>query len=163
MSRLDSVIRRLEAQRACLDMAAALVGEVPGVVFELGLGNGRTYDHLRERLPRREIFVFERKVAAHPSCVPDDEHLLLGDFGASLPGAVERFAGSVALIHGDVGSGRAESDAEVAALLSRTLAPALTPGAIVLCDQELSLKGAEPLVLPEGVRPGRYYLYRKPI
>ena len=144
-------------------MAATLVGEVEGVVFELGLGNGRTYDHLRERLPRREIFVFERKVAAHPSCIPDEAHLLLGDFGATLPAAAERFAGGVALIHGDVGSGRAESDAEVAALLSRTLSPALAPGALVLCDQELTLEGAEPLALPEGVRPGRYYLYRRPI
>ncbi|MDX1738439.1 MAG: class I SAM-dependent methyltransferase, partial [Alphaproteobacteria bacterium] len=60
MSRLDSVIRRLEAQRACLNSAAELVGARVGHVLELGLGNGRTYDHLREILPDREIFVFER-------------------------------------------------------------------------------------------------------
>ncbi|MGH6887075.1 MAG: class I SAM-dependent methyltransferase, partial [Geminicoccales bacterium] len=48
MSRLDSFIRRLEAQRACLDLAAARIADLPGPVLELGLGNGRTYDHLRE-------------------------------------------------------------------------------------------------------------------
>ncbi len=79
MSRLDSFIRRLEAQRACLDMAAALVGGLDGPALELGLGNGRTYDHLRELCPDRQIYVCERSVAAHPDCVPPSEFLLLGD------------------------------------------------------------------------------------
>ncbi|MHA1546704.1 MAG: class I SAM-dependent methyltransferase, partial [Alphaproteobacteria bacterium] len=65
MSRLDSVIRRLTAQRSCLDQAAKMIGTVPGIVVELGLGNGRTFDHVREILPEREIFVFERQVKAH--------------------------------------------------------------------------------------------------
>jgi len=63
VSRLDSFIRRLEAQRACLDLAAALVRQLDGVILELGLGNGRTYDHLRELCPGRKIYVCERLVA----------------------------------------------------------------------------------------------------
>ena len=55
MSRLDSFIRRLEAQRACLNRAAALISGIDGIVLELGLGNGRTYDHLRELFPDREF------------------------------------------------------------------------------------------------------------
>jgi hypothetical protein len=51
MSRLDSLIRRIRAQRACLNRAADLIKGVPGPVLELGLGNGRTYDHLRELMP----------------------------------------------------------------------------------------------------------------
>ena len=51
MSRLDSFIRRLEAQRACLDLAARLIEGLEGEILELGLGNGRTYDHLRQLLP----------------------------------------------------------------------------------------------------------------
>src|SRR6202022_2543720 len=47
VSRLDSFIRRLKAQRACLDLAAGLVRGLDGEILELGLGNGRTYDHLR--------------------------------------------------------------------------------------------------------------------
>ncbi len=55
----------MTAQRDCLALAARLVADVPGPVLELGLGNGRTYDHLREILPGREIFVFDRRVAAN--------------------------------------------------------------------------------------------------
>src|SRR5689334_15757612 len=87
MSRLDSFIRRLEAQRACLDQAARLIEGLPGNVLEFGLGNGRTYDHLRERLPDREIYVFERQIAAHPACIPPADHLFLGDFLDTLPRA----------------------------------------------------------------------------
>ena len=99
MSRLDSFIRRLQAQRACIDAAAEAIAGLEGPVFELGLGNGRTYDHLRDRLPDREIYVFERQVAAHPACVPDEEHLFLGDIHETLPAALPRFEGRVALIH----------------------------------------------------------------
>ena len=87
MSRLDSVIRRLRAQRDCLDVSVRLVADVPGPVLEFGLGNGRTYDHLRTLFPDREIFVFDRRIAAHPDCVPDAAHMLLGDFDDIIFGA----------------------------------------------------------------------------
>lgn len=160
MSRLDSFIRRLEAQRACLDLAAAQIAGRSGVIFELGLGNGRTYDHLRGLLPGRAIYVFERKVAAHPDCIPPADHLFEGDIDRTLPAAVARFAGQVCLVHSDIGSGDEAMNAEIAAFLSRTLPPALAPGALVLSDQRLTLPGTEPLPLPEGVKPGRYYLLR---
>src|ERR671914_288874 len=107
MSRLDSFIRRLEAQRACLGYAAGQIRDLPGPVLELGLGNGRTYDHLRELLPKREIFVFEREVKAHPDCIPDAMHLILGDVRATLPEAGRRLPGPAALAHLDVGTGDA--------------------------------------------------------
>ena len=117
MSRLDSAIRRLSAQRACLDRAAALVRGLPGPVLELGLGNGRTYDHLRARLGGREIFVFERHVAAHPDCVPDAAHLILGTFADTLAGAGARIGAPAALVHADIGSGeKAESRALAASI-----------------------------------------------
>ncbi len=50
-----------------------------GPILEVGLGNGRTYDHLRDLFPRRDIYVFERQVAAHPDCVPPDDRLFLGE------------------------------------------------------------------------------------
>jgi len=87
MSRLDSFIRRVTAQRDCLNAAAELVRDLSGPVLEFGLGNGRTYDHLRSLLPGRPIFVFERQVAAHPDCIPPDECLLLGDLHETLEGA----------------------------------------------------------------------------
>jgi len=164
LSRLDSFIRRLEAQRACLDLACRAIAERPGPVFELGLGNGRTYDHLRERLAdpdeRWPIYVFERQVAAHPDCVPPAERLFLGDFRQTLPRAAAAFRGQVVMAHADMGSGDAAANADLAAFVGEALVPALAPGAVVLSDQPLRLAGTEPLPLPEGVEPGRYGLYR---
>ena len=51
LSRLDSFIRRLEAQRACLNATPAWIEGLAGPILELGLGNGRTYDHLRRLHP----------------------------------------------------------------------------------------------------------------
>ncbi len=160
MSRLDSLIRRLEAQRACLNLVAETIRDLPGPVLELGLGNGRTYDHLRETLPDREIFVFERAVAADPDCVPDAAHLLLGDLHETLPAAAARFGPSVALIHSDLGTGDTELNGRLAAFLATRLPGLLRPGGVVISDQDLSLTGAVALPLPAGVSPGRYFIYR---
>lgn len=160
MSRLESALRRLQAQRDCLDLAVRLVRDLPGPVFELGLGNGRTYDHLRERCPEREIFVFERQVAAHPDCVPEPAHLIEGPLEDTLDAVHGRFAGRVALAHADLGSGQAVRDACTAAMLSTRLAWFMAPGGVVVSDQELYLPAAEALDLPEGIAPGRYHLYR---
>ena len=160
MSRLDSAIRRLMAQRACLDLAVDLLAGVPGHVFELGLGNGRTYDHLRDRFPDREIFVFEKKLSAHPSCIPDDSHLFLGDVLERLPAVTARFRGAVALLHADIGSGVTEDNRRLAACISLLLPPLLAPGALVVTDQEMALPGATPIDLPDGVARGRYHVVR---
>ena len=160
MSRLDSAIRRLMAQRACLDLAVDLLAGVPGHVFELGLGNGRTYDHLRDRFPDREIFVFEKKLSAHPSCIPDDAHLFLGDVLERLPAVTARFRGAVALLHADIGSGVTADNRRLAACISLLLSPLLAPGALVVTDQEMAFPGATPIDLPDGVAPGRYHVVR---
>ncbi|MEA3291604.1 MAG: class I SAM-dependent methyltransferase, partial [Pseudomonadota bacterium] len=106
MSRLDSAIRRLQAQRECLDCAAKRIASKPGIVLEIGLGNGRTYDHLRSRLPGREIYVFDRQAAPHPFCLPEEQYLVLGDLYATLPEFLGRRAGQVVLVHCDIGSGQ---------------------------------------------------------
>lgn len=161
MSRLDSFIRRLQAQRACLDHAARLTAEVPGIVVELGLGNGRTFDHLRTRVGDREIFVFERKPDPHPLCAPDPAHLILGDLADTLPTARLRLPGPVALAHSDIGSGDAAASAASAALVARHLPGLLAPGAVVASDQPLPSPLLTPLALPPDVAPGRYFMYRR--
>jgi len=105
VSRLDSFIRRLEAQRTCLNYAVRLVHDLEGDVLELGLGNGRTYDHLRELFPDRKIYVCERRVAAHPDCVPPVELLLLGDMRHTLRAARSWLSDRVALAHLDHATG----------------------------------------------------------
>lgn len=161
MSRLDSFIRRLQAQRACLDMAAAASAALDGPILEIGLGNGRTYDHLREICPDREIFVFEREVRAHPACIPDPEHLILGDLRDTLPAARARFPGSAALIHIDIGSGDEAASRAIAAVIASHLPGLLRADGLVVSDQDVAFPGGTPLDPPDGVRPGRYHLYRK--
>jgi S-adenosylmethionine-dependent methyltransferase len=161
MSRLDSFIRRLEAQRACLDLAAQLIRDLDGIVLELGLGNGRTYDHLRSLLPERDIYVCERRVAAHPDCVPPPDRLILGDMRETLVEARGRLGGRVVLAHLDVGTGDAAANRALAAELTPLLLPLLRERAVLASDPPLHSPGVEPLPLPEGVVPGRYHLYRR--
>ncbi len=161
MSRLDSAIRRLEAQRDCLTLAASLIGEMPGNVLELGLGNGRTYDHLRTQMPEREIFVFERHIAAHPDCIPDDDHAFVGDFSDTVPRAFSRLGAASVLAHCDTGSGDSGATRAQADWLGPQVDPLLVPGAIVVSDQALTVPGWAALKIPENVAPGRYHMYRK--
>lgn len=160
MSRLDSAIRRLQAQRACLEVAAELVRDVPGPVLELGLGNGRSYDHLRELMPEREIFAFDRQLAAHPACIPDAQHLVIGDFADTLPTALGRIGAPAALVHADTGTGEAVRNARLAAWLGPRIMALMAPNGVILSDQELVGIAAKPLSLPDDVRPGRYFFYR---
>lgn len=160
MSRLDINIRRLKVQRACLDLMARRVADRPGPIFELGLGNGRTYDHLRERLPGREIFVFDREVAAHPDCIPDEGHIILGDLRETLPAAAARFGGRVALVHADIGSANPARDARLATAIATCLPALLAPGGLVAADRDIRFAGAEAVPAPEGCAAGVYHLYR---
>jgi hypothetical protein len=160
VSRLDSFIRRLQAQRACLDHAVAMIRDLPGPVLELGLGNGRTYDHLRERLPGRDIYVCDRQVAAHPDCIPPAPFLILGDVRDTLPQTARRIGATVALVHADLGSGDEAASRRQAAELAPPIADLLRSGGIVVSDQPMSIPRLRPLALPDGVKPGRYYLYR---
>jgi hypothetical protein len=160
MSRLDSFIRRLEAQRACLDIAAAHIADLPGPVLELGLGNGRTFDHLRGLLPEREIFVFEREVNAHPDCIPDPGHLILGDLRMTLPQAGRHLPGPAALVHSDIGTGDPARNAAVASWLADALPPLLADRAWVVSDQPLAARALTPQTPPRGIVRDRYFLYR---
>ena len=162
MSRLDSAIRRLAAQRDCLGMAAELIGDMPGPILELGLGNGRTYDHLRALFPGREIFVFDRHVAAHPDCIPDDTHMIIGDVMQTLGSALDRIGARAAMVHSDIGSGDKPESRRRARALTRLLGPLLVPGAIAVSDQDMASAGWPEVALPEGIAPGRYYVYRVP-
>lgn len=160
MSRLDSAIRRLQAQRACLDAAARLVDKLNGPVLELGLGNGRTYDHLRQILPDRDIYVCERQVAAHPDCIPPDDRLLLGDMRQTLPQARVRLGNRVALAHLDAGTGDAAANRALAASLLPLVLPLLCDGAVLVSDPPFDTAELAPLPLPDEVPSGRYHLYR---
>lgn len=160
MSRLDSVIRRFEAQRACLEHVVAMIGGLPGPVLEIGLGHGRTYDHLRKICPEREIFVFERQVSPGAEVMPAPDHLILGDVRETLSAFAAQHPRAAALLHSDIGTGDARRNAVMAEALAARLPALMRPGSVVLSDQELACDGAERLPPPAGVAPDRYYLYR---
>ena len=161
MSRLDSFIRRLEAQRACLDLAAGLVKDLEGDVLELGLGNGRTYDHLRELFPDRKIYVCERRLAAHPDCVPPTEYLLLGDMRDTLRIAREPLAGQIALAHLDPGTGDLAESRALVAQLTPLIVPLLRCGAVLVSEPAVASDELSHLEPPESVAPERYNIYRR--
>ena len=162
MSRLDSFIRRMQAQRACLDWAAQAIDGCQGCVLELGLGNGRTYDHLRERFPDREIYVFDRRISAHPGCIPPEGRLFLGEIADTLPQAASRLGRTAVLVHSDLGTGDDRANAALASQLGPLLIPLLAPGGLVVANYVYDVDGWEPLPLPPPVKPGRYFLYRMP-
>ncbi len=160
LTRLDKAIRRLEAQRTCLDWAVAEIAAIPGIVFELGLGNGRSFDHLRARMPDRSIYVFERNPQAHPASTPFADQLIVGTLEDTLPAARQHFAGQVAFLHSDIGTGDDDRNSRFAAWLGSQLIPLLVPGAIVASDQKLLALDAFKVAPSAGVGEDRYYLYR---
>ena len=132
-----------------------------GPVLELGLGNGRTYDHLRELCPDRQIYVCERQVAAHPDCVPPPEFLLLGDMRDTLQAVRDRLEGRVVLAHLDPGSGDVAASRALAAELAPLIVPLLCLGAVLVSEPAITATELASLALPEGVAGGRYNLYRR--
>ena len=156
MSRLDSVIRRLSAQRDCLGWAVAHAPEGP--VLEIGLGNGRTYHHLREIAPEREVWVIDRAVNAHPSSIPPEAFLLKGDAATMIGVLAGRIGRTVALAHYDLGVGVPEQDAPLAASIAAVLPEVLAPGALIAANRPLP--GFTTLPLPEGVPEDRYFVMR---
>ena len=161
MTRLDLFIDRMVSQRACLDFAMAETAAMAGPVFELGLGNGRTYHHLRERMPGREIYVFERAVASHPDSTPDPAFQILGDVMETLPQALERFGPVARLIHADLGGhNRAKNDV-FARKVSPLVQPLLAEGGLMVSSDRMYFDGLQELALPEGAVPGRCFIYRR--
>jgi hypothetical protein len=165
LTRLERFIARTSAQRACIDAAVRATERIPGDVWEVGLGNGRTYDHLRERFPRRDIVVFDREVAAHPDCVPPDDMMRLGDFRTTIPEEIARGEGRVAVIHADIGTANIEKSRAMGRWLAPIFAAALQPGGYLIGDQPMDDVALEPLSLADagcGDMPAdSYFYYRK--
>ena len=157
MSRLDSMLRRLTAQRDGLNWAAAQIAELDGDVLDMGLGNGRTYDHLREILPQRRIWVMDRVLQCHPDSTPPAEDFLQGEAEPMLARLAER-GPCVALAHYDFGRGIKQEDVAEAARLSPLIARVMVPGGYLISGQPLV--GFEQIRGPESIAPDRYLFYR---
>lgn len=161
MSRLDSFIRRLEAQRLVLNWAAAAIADRDGPVLELGLGNGRTYDHLREILPGRAIYAFERKISANPRSMPPPEALVLGEMETTLPAFATRHGRNAVLVHVDATTGVPELDRVHLSWLPGHVAMLAADDALVLSGWDLEHAALCAVPLPDAVPDGRYFAYRR--
>lgn len=159
-TRLDKLRLRLEAQNACLGWAFGEIAGRPGPVFELGLGHGRTYDHLRTHLSNRDIYVFDREIDCYEDCIPPADRTFLGEIEETLKAAAVHFPNKAVLVHSDMGSYTEAHNAAMSERLSRLLPAVLAPGGIVVSDLPLSMVGATALPLPVGAQDGRYFLYR---
>ena len=160
MSRLDSFIARMQAQRSCLNFLKPAIDALTGPILEVGLGNGRTYDHLRDLFPGRDIYVFERKVAAHPDCIPPDDRLFLGDADKSIPVAARTLGASAALIHTDLGTGDHAANMAMGKWLGPALDALAGPGSYILANQPIEVAPWRRQPDPPGVPKERYFLYR---
>lgn len=158
MSRLDSFIRRLTAQRDILNHVQADLGLPDGPVMEVGLGNGRTFNHLRELFPQRRIIAFDRAMGAHASSVPDEDNLVIGEISDT----AQAYVGvDAALVHADIGTGYPEKDAVTLTWLPQLVAGMLGPNGVAVSGLPLDDERLAPLEVPTSVPENRYFLYRK--
>jgi len=157
MSRLESMRRRLGAQIDGINWAAGLIRDIPGDVLEMGLGNGRTYDHLRQEITGRRIWVIDRVLKPHPSCIPPEADFLQGEAEKMLQHLAAQ-GHKMALAHYDFGHGVKEKDVAEGAALSPFIASVMAPGGLVLSQQPLV--GFEQVEGPDTVDPERYLFYR---
>src|SRR5260221_11218468 len=160
MSRLDSFIARMQAQRDCLNFLKPAIDGLTGPILEVGLGNGRRNDHLRRPFPGRDIYVFERKVAAHPDCIPPDDRLFLGEAREAIPRAAQKLGAVAALIHTDLGTGDHAANVAMGKWLGPALDALAASGGYVLGNQPLAVARWRRLADPPGVPADRYFLYR---
>jgi hypothetical protein len=159
MSRLDNFILRMQAQRDVLNHIADN-GWVPmdGLILELGLGNGRTYDHLREKFTTQRIVVFDWSAHTHPASAPSEEDMVLGEISET----IRQFAGAdAALAHVDIGTFFADTDALTLTWLPDSIVAVLAPGGLAASGLPLEHDMLQPLPLPSGVVDGHCYLYRR--
>jgi hypothetical protein len=155
LSALDVLIRRLMSQRASLERGTSLVNQLPGPALQIGWGDGAAYDHLREILRRRDLFVFDRAIGAALDAPPAAEYRIVGDPAETLPQSWERWRREAAFAYLNF-----PAPARAAAELAPLLAPLLRPGAVVIAETLLELPGWEALPPPEGARDAREHLYR---
>lgn len=159
MSRLESMRRRLTAQIDGINWAADQIAGIDGDILEMGLGNGRSYDHLRQQITDRRIWVIDRVLNPHPSCVPPDHDFLQGEAEDMLKRLAQGRA-KIALAHYDFGFGVKKLDVEEGAKLSPAIAEVMAPGGLVLSQQPLL--GFTQINGPDTVDPERYLFYRAP-
>jgi hypothetical protein len=154
---LERTLYRLRAQYATLALAVDRLPVKNGIVWEIGLGKGRSYDHLRRLLPEADIFAFDREVVSVPDCTPPADRLIVGELSETLPQMAARHENAVTLVHVDVGPEPLRSSTREA--LERAIARVLAPGGFAASGSPLSLPDSVASPLEAGAIAGGYILW----
>lgn len=158
MSRLDSFINRMTAQRDILNHVRNALILPDGAVLEVGLGNGRTYSHLREIFADRRIVAFDRQFAAHKTLAPEPQDFIEGE----IRNTGQKFIGTdAALVHADIGTGYPEKDAVTLQWLPDMVVGMLVEGGIAVSGLPLAHPKLEQMPRLPHIEDGRYFYYRK--
>ncbi|MEO0390765.1 MAG: class I SAM-dependent methyltransferase [Pseudomonadota bacterium] len=157
MSRLESFRRRLTAQIEGLNWAMAQTADIAGDILELGLGNGRTYSHLREYGNRR-VWAVDQVLQCHPNSTPPQQDFLHGDAGTMMQKLLQE-GRTFGLIHSDLGNGNKEMSAQLHIDLSPLIAALAMPGGLVVSQEPLV--GLTQIDGPASVPAERYNFYRR--
>jgi hypothetical protein len=165
MNRLEDMIARLFTQRAYIGAAAGMIAHLEGPVLEVDLGKGRTYSHLKQIFPDREIFAFDNDLHALPDVIPSDGYLLLGDFRDTLLAMADRQDRPAVLAHADTGSEDHAADAALARDIAGPLVDLVAAQGLGLSDRELPHRQLETIDPPKadrpsGIDPWPYFMYR---
>ncbi|MGE0283504.1 MAG: class I SAM-dependent methyltransferase [Rhizobiaceae bacterium] len=163
LSRLERTLFRLQAQHACLAWAFAEIADRSGPVLELGLGRGRTFEHMRSHLPEREIYVFGRGNWAYDEYQPDPDYLTLGEISETFPPFAARMQGRFVLANSDIEYFDETMSRKNAALAARLLPSVVAPGGIIMSDLMLDLPDFEAIPLSGKAPQTAYHLYRRPL
>ena len=163
MSRLEDLTHRFLTQRAALDRAVEIIADVDGIIVELGLGKGRTFDHLREHLPNREIFVFDHELSCERDFAPPSEFCVFGDITSTLPAFCKARRGQVALVHSDIGTSDRTKDIPLVEFVAGQLALIMKDGGVVASDRPMPGNGWRALPELQEMQRFPYYMYRKQI
>mgnify|MGYP001350621572 CR=1 FL=1 len=161
MSRLEDFTFRFLTQQAVINRAAQMIAGIDGIIVELGLGKGRSFDHIRERLPQRDIYVFDRELSCEPEFAPPSEFWVFGDIVETLPLFCQRYSGQAVFIHSDIGSRHRDDDIPLVQFVSDHLGGLLREGGIVASDRPMPGTGWADLPSLREMEQFPYYMYRK--
>jgi hypothetical protein len=164
MSRLDDLVRRMQTQRAVLNLAIDRVKSagLDGSIVELGLGSGRTFDHLRENFPGRTLVTFDWQMEATKDCFPEKNQFIKGEILKTFPKFAQGKNSTCCLLHIDIGTRDRQRDRELYSSLCESIVSILCENGLLVSDREFSHSSLEGVDTSQHQVEGWvYYLYRR--
>jgi hypothetical protein len=137
------------------------IKDYSGDIVELGLGSGRTYDHLRAKAPDRQIHAFDFEIAVHKVIEVDTDHVYLGSIMETFPKFCETQDRKFPLVHLDIGTKNLDRDQALYHKLNPFVLKLINKNSIVVSDRPLELteNWHQNKDLTQGAQ-WKYYIYK---